>query len=161
MTVIRSGRWHAAAGAVAVGAALAVGELAAGIFDGIPSPLLAVARVLVDIQPPGAKEVVVALFGTADKLAFEILIVVVAPGVGAMHGPLAAGRPDPATAVDLPSGAPASPCSPPGDGVARPQSPPRGSRAAPPPGGGGGGGGGWGGGGGGGRAGPDLPRPAG
>lgn len=99
MTAIRSGRWQAFAGAVAVGAALAVGELAAGVFDGIPSPLLAVARFLVDIQPPGAKEVVVALFGTADKLAFEILIVLIALGVGVLLGRLAVRRSDVATAV--------------------------------------------------------------
>jgi DMSO/TMAO reductase YedYZ molybdopterin-dependent catalytic subunit len=94
MTTVPSGRWHAFAGAVAVGAALATGELAAGIFDGIPSPLLAVARFLVDIQPPRAKEVVVALFGTNDKAAFQVVIVLVALVVGALLGRLAARRPD-------------------------------------------------------------------
>jgi DMSO/TMAO reductase YedYZ molybdopterin-dependent catalytic subunit len=94
MTSPRSGRWQAFAGAVAVGAALAVGELAAGIVDGVPSPLLAVARFLVDIQPPGAKEVVVALFGTNDKVAFQVLIVLIALGVGALLGRLAARRQD-------------------------------------------------------------------
>ena len=80
------------AGAVAVGAAVAVGELLAGLLSGVPSPLLAVARFLVDIQPPGAKEIVVALFGEADKLAFEILILVVALGIGALLGLLARTR---------------------------------------------------------------------
>ena len=80
------------AGAVAVGAALATGELLAGLLSGVPSPLLAVARFLVDIQPPGAKEIVVALFGEADKLAFEILILVVALGIGALLGRLAGRR---------------------------------------------------------------------
>jgi DMSO/TMAO reductase YedYZ molybdopterin-dependent catalytic subunit len=88
------GRWQAFAGAVAVAAALAVGELAAGVFQGIPSPLLAVARFLVDIQPPGAKDIVVALFGTNDKAAFQVVIVVVALAVGALVGRLAARRPD-------------------------------------------------------------------
>ncbi len=77
------------AGAVAVGAALAVGELLAGVLAGAPSPLLAVARFLVDVQPPGAKELVVALFGESDKLAFEILIVVIALAIGALLGRLA------------------------------------------------------------------------
>ena len=45
-----------------------------------PSPLLAVARFFVDIQPPGAKELVVALFGEADKVAFQVFIVIVALG---------------------------------------------------------------------------------
>ena len=83
----------AIAGAVAVGAALATGELLAGVIAGVPSPLLAVARFIVDIQPPGAKELVVALFGEADKVAFEIFIVVVALGVGAWLGRLAPNRP--------------------------------------------------------------------
>ena len=99
MTTVRFGRWQAFAGAVAVGAALAVGELAAGVFDGIPSPLLAVAKFFVDIQPPGAKEVVVALFGTNDKLAFQVFITIVALAVGAIVGRLAVRRPDAAAFV--------------------------------------------------------------
>ena len=80
------------AGAVAVGAALATGELLAGLLSGVPSPVLAVARFIVDIQPPGAKEIAVALFGEADKLAFEILIVLIALGIGALLGRLASRR---------------------------------------------------------------------
>jgi DMSO/TMAO reductase YedYZ molybdopterin-dependent catalytic subunit len=92
--------WHAAfAGAVAVGAALATGELIAGVMAGVPSPILAVARFIVDIQPPGAKELVVALFGEADKLAFEIFIVLVALGVGAALGRVATTRPTVAVAT--------------------------------------------------------------
>jgi len=81
------------AGAVAVGAALAVGELLAGLVPSVPSPLLAVARFIVDVQPPGAKDLVVGLFGTADKLAFQVFIVLVALGVGAVVGRLAPARP--------------------------------------------------------------------
>jgi DMSO/TMAO reductase YedYZ molybdopterin-dependent catalytic subunit len=99
MTTIRAGRWLAFAGAVAVGTSLAVGELAAGVVDGIPSPLLAVARFLVDIQPPGAKEIVVALFGTADKVAFQIVIVLIALAVGAGLGRIAPRRPEVASLV--------------------------------------------------------------
>src|SRR5262245_62590663 len=87
-------RWRLAfAGAVAVGAALAAGELIAGLIPGVPSPLLAVARFIVDIQPPGAKDFVVGLFGTADKLAFQVFILVVALGIGAGLGLLAPRRP--------------------------------------------------------------------
>jgi DMSO/TMAO reductase YedYZ molybdopterin-dependent catalytic subunit len=96
---VRSGWWLSFAGAVAVGAALAVGELLAGVVAGVPSPLLAVARFLVDIQPPGAKEVIVALFGTADKLAFQVLILLIALGVGAALGRLAARQADVAAGV--------------------------------------------------------------
>jgi DMSO/TMAO reductase YedYZ molybdopterin-dependent catalytic subunit len=96
---VRSGWWLSFAGAVAVGAALATGELIAGIVAGVPSPLLAVARFLVDIQPPGAKELMVALFGTADKVAFQVVILVIALGVGAALGRLSARRPDAAAAL--------------------------------------------------------------
>ena len=93
MVRVGMGRRLAFAGAVAVGAALATGELLAGLVPGVPSPLLAVARFIVDIQPPGAKDLVVALFGEADKLAFQVFIVLVALGVGAGLGRLAPSRP--------------------------------------------------------------------
>ena len=86
------------AGAVAVGAALAAGELLAGFF-GVPSPLLAIARFIVDIQPPGAKDLVVALFGEADKIAFQVFIILVALGIGAVLGRVAPKRPNVATIV--------------------------------------------------------------
>jgi DMSO/TMAO reductase YedYZ molybdopterin-dependent catalytic subunit len=89
----RPGLRLAFAGAVSVGAALAVGELLAGLLPDVPSPLLAVARFIVDIQPPGAKDVVVGLFGTADKLAFQVFIVLVALAVGAILGRIAPQRP--------------------------------------------------------------------
>ena len=66
---------------------------------GAPSPLLAVARFIVDIQPPGAKEFVVALFGEDDKVAFEVFIILVALAVGAGLGRLAPTRPDVAAGV--------------------------------------------------------------
>jgi DMSO/TMAO reductase YedYZ molybdopterin-dependent catalytic subunit len=87
------------AGATAVGAALATGELLAGLIPGVPSPLLAVARFIVDIQPPGAKDFVVALFGEADKFAFEVFIVLVALGIGAWLGRVAPRRPGLAAAL--------------------------------------------------------------
>jgi DMSO/TMAO reductase YedYZ molybdopterin-dependent catalytic subunit len=94
-----AGRRLAFAGAVAVGAALAIGELIAGLVPGVPSPLLAVARFIVDIQPPGAKELVVGLFGEADKVAFEVFIVLVAVAIGAALGRLSPRRPDLAAVV--------------------------------------------------------------
>jgi len=95
----RRGLRLAFAGAVAVGAALATGELLAGVVSGVPSPLLAVARFIVDIQPPGAKDFVVGLFGEADKLAFQVFIVLVALGVGALLGRLAPRQPAAAATV--------------------------------------------------------------
>lgn len=92
------GRRLAFAGAVAVGAALGVGELVAGVL-GAPSPTLSVARFIVDVQPPGAKDFVVSLFGENDKVAFEIFIIVVALAVGAGLGRLAQARPDLAAGI--------------------------------------------------------------
>ena len=81
------------AGAVAVGAALAIGELLAGVLPDVPSPLLAVARFVVDIQPPGAKDFIVGIFGEADKLAFQVFIVLAGLAIGAALGLLSPRRP--------------------------------------------------------------------
>jgi DMSO/TMAO reductase YedYZ molybdopterin-dependent catalytic subunit len=64
----------ALAGLVAAAAALATGELVAAITGGAPSPLVAVGAAVIDFAPPGSKEVVVALFGTNDKLALMVLV---------------------------------------------------------------------------------------
>ena len=81
------------AGAVAAAVALATGELLAGLLPGAPSPLIAVGQLLIDLQPPGIKQPVVELLGTADKAAFQILIVVVVLLIGAGLGRLAVRRP--------------------------------------------------------------------
>jgi DMSO/TMAO reductase YedYZ molybdopterin-dependent catalytic subunit len=99
MARMGSGARLSFAGAVAVGTTLATGELLAGLLAGVPSPLLSVARFFVDIQPPGAKELVVGLFGTADKVAFQILIIVVALVVGALVGRLGARHSDVAATI--------------------------------------------------------------
>ncbi|MEO7663985.1 MAG: molybdopterin-dependent oxidoreductase [Candidatus Limnocylindrales bacterium] len=96
----RSPRLDAAfAGLVATGAAIATGELIAGLLMGAPSPILSVGRAVIDLQPPGAKEVVVSLFGTADKLALEIGVAVVALAVGAILGIVGLRRPAIATGI--------------------------------------------------------------
>ncbi len=80
-------RWRdALAGAVGVGAAIGTVELLAGILPGLPSLLVAVGSGVIALQPPGAKELVVALFGTNDKLALELLILAVALVIGALLG---------------------------------------------------------------------------
>jgi DMSO/TMAO reductase YedYZ molybdopterin-dependent catalytic subunit len=87
------------AGLVATGSALATGELLAGLLAGVPSPILSVGRVVVDLQPPGAKEFVVSIFGTADKLALEILVLLVALAIGAGLGLVARQRPGSALTI--------------------------------------------------------------
>ena len=93
-------RWRLAfAGVVSVVSAIGIGELAAGLIPGIPSPILAIGRGVVALQPPGAKDFVASLFGTNDKLALEIAIVVVALAIGAAFGILLARRHDLAATI--------------------------------------------------------------
>ena len=80
------------AGVVAGATALAAGELVAGLVPSAPSPLAAVGTAVIDAAPPGAKELVVALFGTADKVALLALVTLAVLGAGAAHGLLARRR---------------------------------------------------------------------
>ena len=50
----------------------------AGVLPGATSLVASIGQVIIDNQPPGAKDVVVSLFGTNDKLAFELIIVAIA-----------------------------------------------------------------------------------
>jgi DMSO/TMAO reductase YedYZ molybdopterin-dependent catalytic subunit len=82
--------WLAAlAGLVAVAGALGVSELISGLFPGAPSLILSVGGAVIDLQPPGAKDFVVALFGTNDKLALEAAVVVATLAIGAVVGVIA------------------------------------------------------------------------
>lgn len=64
----------AIAGFVAGASGIAAGELLAGLLPGVPSPLIAVGSLVIKLQPPWAKDVVVGLFGTNDKLALNIAV---------------------------------------------------------------------------------------
>ena len=81
----------AIAGALAAGVALGVGELLGAVLSGAPSLILAVGALVIDLQPPGAKQFVVDLFGEADKLVLNLVIVGAALaaggglGIGARH----------------------------------------------------------------------------
>ena len=77
------------AGAAAIGAA----ELLAGVLPESASPIIAIGDLVIFLQPPGAKQFVVDLFGEADKLLLNLLIVAVALGVAAGLGVLARRRP--------------------------------------------------------------------
>ncbi len=89
----RVAAWAAAlAGAVAGLAAVAAGELFAGLVAGAPSPVVAVGELVIELQPPGAKDFVVALFGTNNKLALQVAIVVAAVAIAAGAGVLARRR---------------------------------------------------------------------
>ena len=85
----------AVAGAVAGGAALGVTELLAGLIPGAPSVVTAIGSLVISLQPAGAKQIVVDLFGTADKLALNLAVAlgaVVLTGVFGMVGRRRPGR---------------------------------------------------------------------
>jgi DMSO/TMAO reductase YedYZ molybdopterin-dependent catalytic subunit len=73
-------------GAVAALVSLGVSELLAAFLPGATSLVAAVGQVVIDLQPPGAKDLVVALFGTNDKLALEIVVVLASVAIGAGLG---------------------------------------------------------------------------
>lgn len=80
------------AGLVAAGLALGVGELLAGVFAAVSSPLAAVGGFVIDRSPPFLKDFAISVFGTADKGALAIGTVVVALAVGWGAGVLAQRR---------------------------------------------------------------------
>ncbi len=71
--------------------AIAASELIAGL-TGAPSLLVAVGDLVIDLQPPGAKDLMVSLFGTNDKLALNLVVVAVAVVISAVAGVLASRR---------------------------------------------------------------------
>jgi DMSO/TMAO reductase YedYZ molybdopterin-dependent catalytic subunit len=82
----------ALAGLAAAGLGLGVSEAIAGILPGATSLVDAIGQVVIDLQPPGAKDFVVELFGTNDKLALEIVVTIAALALGAAFGAAAARR---------------------------------------------------------------------
>lgn len=85
-----SGLSAALAGIVAGATALGVAELLSGLL-GAASPIIAVGDLIISLQPPGAKQLVVDLFGEADKLVLNVAIALVALVASAAIG-LAARR---------------------------------------------------------------------
>jgi DMSO/TMAO reductase YedYZ molybdopterin-dependent catalytic subunit len=76
----------ALAGLAAGAAALGVAELLAGILPGAASPIIAIGDLVIALQPPGAKQFVVDLFGEADKLLLNLVIAGVALAAAAGGG---------------------------------------------------------------------------
>ncbi|MGH2418087.1 MAG: molybdopterin-dependent oxidoreductase [Candidatus Limnocylindria bacterium] len=83
----------ALAGLAAGAAALGGAELLAGLLPGAASPIIAIGDTIIALQPPGAKQFVVDLFGEADKLVLNLVIAGVAVAGAAGIGILARTRP--------------------------------------------------------------------
>jgi len=69
--------------------ALGVGELAAGFLAAVPSPVVAVGRVVIDVAPRAVREEGIGAFGTADKPALACLASRIAYGVAVTPAGLA------------------------------------------------------------------------
>jgi DMSO/TMAO reductase YedYZ molybdopterin-dependent catalytic subunit len=82
----------ALAGLVAGGLGVAAGELIAGLIPGAPSLVLAIGSGVIELQPPGAKQFVVDLFGESDKLVLNLVVAGVALVGGALLGVVAVRR---------------------------------------------------------------------
>ena len=85
-------RYGALAGLVAGAVAVTTGMLVAGIID-VVSPIDAVGSEFIDRVPPWLKELAIQWFGTSDKLALRVGIIVTLTVAAAIVGYLAARRP--------------------------------------------------------------------
>ncbi|HEX9044497.1 MAG TPA: molybdopterin-dependent oxidoreductase, partial [Candidatus Limnocylindrales bacterium] len=86
--------WAAAlSGALAAGVAAATSELVAAAVPASTSAVVSVGAVAIALQPPGAKDLVVALFGLNDKAALNTLVLIVTLVLAAVAGLVAARRP--------------------------------------------------------------------
>lgn len=84
-----SRRAAVSAGVVAGAAAIGLSELLAGVVSGAPSLVMAIGQLAIALQPAGAKEIVVGLFGEFDKLALNVAVTLVALASAAGLGLLA------------------------------------------------------------------------
>jgi len=83
----------AAVGVVAALAFLGAAELGALVLGGAGSPLVAVGSAVIDLAPAGAKDLMVSLFGTGDKIALFALMGVLMVAISAAAGILERARP--------------------------------------------------------------------
>ena len=74
------------AGGLAAALGIAIGELMAGLIEGAPSLIIAIGDTVIENQPAGAKEIIVELFGTNNKLALTTGIAVTAILIAGLLG---------------------------------------------------------------------------
>ena len=80
--MVRGGLAGLLSGLLAIG----VSELYAGIFGGLPSLLVSMSGRIVDLSPRAMEEFAISVFGTSDKLALVIFLVVLSAILGTMFG---------------------------------------------------------------------------
>jgi DMSO/TMAO reductase YedYZ molybdopterin-dependent catalytic subunit len=69
-------------GVVGAGLSLGVGELLAGVFDSVASPLASIGNFVVRYSPAWLEDFAIGLFGTADKAALAIGTVIIVLVIG-------------------------------------------------------------------------------
>jgi DMSO/TMAO reductase YedYZ molybdopterin-dependent catalytic subunit len=75
-----------AAGGLAAALGIALSELIAGVVAGAPSLVIAIGDTVIENQPPGAKELIVEIFGSNNKLALNVGIVIAAIAIAGLLG---------------------------------------------------------------------------
>ncbi|OWY59567.1 hypothetical protein B7486_73880, partial [cyanobacterium TDX16] len=83
----------AISGLIAAGVALGAGELSAGLVQSWTSPVRAVAEVVIDRSPSSVTRFGIETFGTNDKLALIVGIVVILALLAPVVGIVARRRP--------------------------------------------------------------------
>ncbi|HEY8912720.1 molybdopterin-dependent oxidoreductase [Lacisediminihabitans sp.] len=90
----RAARWLAAlTGVVAALVVLGVAEAVALLVGPAGSPLFAVGSLVIDLVPPGVKELVISLFGTGDKAVLLTVLGALVVVLAGLAGVLEARRP--------------------------------------------------------------------
>ncbi|MGD8193814.1 molybdopterin-dependent oxidoreductase [Herbiconiux sp. P18] len=78
--------WAAAAGIASAAAVLATAEVIAVFAGASTSPLFAVGSLVIDLAPPGVKDLTIQLFGTGDKAALLTILGVLVVALAAVAG---------------------------------------------------------------------------
>lgn len=74
------------AGGLAAALGIAIAEVMAGVIATAPSLVIAIGDLVIENQPPGAKELIVELFGSNNKLALNVGIVIAAIVIAGLLG---------------------------------------------------------------------------
>src|SRR5512141_649981 len=83
----------AVAGLAAAIAGIGLGELTAGLFAPGAGPILVIGALIIDLSPSWLKDLVITLFGTADKAVLIALVALAAAVLAAIAGVLEFRRP--------------------------------------------------------------------
>ncbi|GGF30084.1 molybdopterin-dependent oxidoreductase [Subtercola lobariae] len=90
---MRRNVWAALTGVVAAATVLASAELVAVFISAEASPLFSVGSLMIDLAPPGVKDVMISLFGTGDKAALLTLLGIIVVAGACIAGLLEYHRP--------------------------------------------------------------------